>query len=86
MNLLSETGPTKTTNLQTAGASASAVGDILDHVIGVGGGAAGDEPAQGAVDQRREVRPEVSNPAQTLYAAMRRAMDTGTHRVHFELV
>lgn len=49
-------------------------------MVGVGGGAAGDEPAQGAVDQRRVVSPEVSNPGQTLYAAMRRPMDTGTHK------
>lgn len=34
---------------------------ILDHVVGVGGGAAGDEPAERAMDQRRVVRPEVRN-------------------------
>lgn len=51
-------------------------------MVGVGGGAAGDEPAQGAVDQRWEVGPEVSNPGQTLDAAMRRSMDTETHRVN----
>lgn len=51
---------------------------ILNHVVGVGGGAAGIELAQGAVDQRGEVGPIVSNPRQTLNAAVRRSMDTTT--------
>lgn len=45
--------------------------DLLDHVVGVGRGAAGDEPAERAVDQRRKVRPEVLKQGQTLNTALR---------------
>lgn len=45
---------------------------VLDHVVGVGGGAAGDEPAERAVDQRRVVCPEVRDRVQTLEAALKR--------------
>lgn len=52
--------------------------DLLDHVVGVGCGAAGDEPAERAVDQRREVTPEVPKPRQTLNTAGRGTRDTGS--------
>lgn len=45
--------------------------DLLDHVVGVGGGAAGDEPAERTADQRREVGAEVLKRGQTLNAALR---------------
>lgn len=45
---------------------------VIDHVVGVGGGAAGDEPAERAVDQRRVVCPEVRDRVQTLEAALKR--------------
>ena len=51
--------------------------DLLDHVVGVGGGAAGDEPAERAVDQRREVRREVLKRRQTLDTALRGTRDIG---------
>lgn len=54
--------------------------DVLDHVVGVGGGAAGDEPAERAVDQRREVSPEVWEQAETLETSLRRETDAETQR------
>lgn len=47
-------------------------------MVGIGCGAAGEERAQRAVDQRREVSPEVTNPRETLDAAVRRLVGAET--------
>lgn len=49
---------------------------VIDHVVGVGCGAAGDETAERAVDQRWEVSLEVLNCRQTLDTELRGTGDT----------
>lgn len=45
-------------------------------MVGIGCGATGDEPAQGAADHRGKVRPEVLKPGETLDTALRGMRDT----------
>lgn len=51
---------------------------LLDHVVGIGGGAAGDVAADGAADQRGEVGGEVLDRGETLHT-LQRSTDTHIH-------